>query len=115
MEAGFVPLNGRPFYVRRWGDPSLPKLLLLHGFPEFGGAWGDLAHRLAANYHCIAPDQRGFGQSWAPPEVSDYTTSALVGDMATLVGNEALTVVGHDWGPQWPMVWPCSSRSWSKG
>ncbi|WP_338153241.1 hypothetical protein [Pseudophaeobacter leonis] len=38
-------LNGQPFYVRRWGDPALPHLLLLHGFPEYGGAWSELAER----------------------------------------------------------------------
>jgi pimeloyl-ACP methyl ester carboxylesterase len=93
-----VLLNRQPFFVRHWGDESLPKLLLLHGFPEYGGAWGDLAPLLASRFHCIAPDQRGFGQSWAPQDVSDYAASKLVGDMAALIGEAPIYVLGHDWG-----------------
>lgn len=91
-------LNGHDFFVREWGDEGLPKLLMLHGFPEYGGAWTDLAERLCARFHCIAPDQRGYGRSDAPGEVSAYTTSALVADMAALIGDQPLIVLGHDWG-----------------
>lgn len=93
-----VELNGKPFFLRHWGDESLPKLLLLHGFPEYGGTWDQLAPLLAERFHCIAPDQRGFGQSWAPADVSEYTGSKLVADMAALIGEGPLYVLGHDWG-----------------
>lgn len=93
-------LNGQPFFIRRWGDPTLPPLLMLHGFPEYGGAWGDLAPLLAGHFHCIAPDQRGYGQSWAPPEVANYALSELVSDMVALIGQAGapVTILGHDWG-----------------
>ena len=93
-----VALNGQPFFLRHWGDPALPRLLLLHGFPEYGGAWEELAGRLEGQYHCIAPDLRGYGQSWAPDDVGAYVTSALVADMAALIGDQPLVVLGHDWG-----------------
>ncbi len=99
MQTETVDLNGNPFFIRRWGDPSLPRLLMLHGFPEFGGAWEEFAPRLADRFHCIAPDQRGYGQSWAPHDVGEYTTSKLVGDMVALIGEDGpVTVLGHDWG-----------------
>lgn len=98
MRTQTVTLQGQQFHVRHWGDESLPKLLMLHGFPEYGGAWADLAPKLSDRFHCIAPDQRGYGQSWAPAEVSAYTTSALVADMAALIGDAPVTVLGHDWG-----------------
>ena len=98
MRSEMRDLNGQPFFLRHWGDESLPKILLLHGFPEYGGAWSDLAPHLSDRFHCIAPDQRGYGQSWAPAGVSNYTTSALVSDMAALIGDQPLTVLGHDWG-----------------
>ncbi|MEZ5716826.1 MAG: alpha/beta hydrolase [Paracoccaceae bacterium] len=48
------------------------------------------------------PDQRGYGQSWAPAEGRpEYTVSKLVGDMAELIADTDLapvTVLGHDWG-----------------
>ena len=101
MQSETITLNGHPFYIRRWGDPALPPLLMLHGFPEYGGAWADLAPRLSDRFHCIAPDQRGYGRSWAPEGVENYTGAELTSDMAALIAHEArgpVTVLGHDWG-----------------
>ena len=98
MRQETVTLQGQPFHIRHWGDESLPKLLMLHGFPEYGGGWKTLAPYLAGRFHCIAPDQRGYGQSWAPAEVSAYKGSALVGDIAALIDGAPVTVLGHDWG-----------------
>ncbi|GAA6202821.1 alpha/beta hydrolase [Aquicoccus sp. SU-CL01552] len=100
MKTEIIDLNGHPFHIRCWGDPANPPLLLLHGFPEYGGAWADLAPRLADRFHCIAPDQRGYGQSWAPDDVALYRGSQLVEDMAALIEQIGgpLTVMGHDWG-----------------
>lgn len=91
-------LNGQPFFVRHWGTQGAPKLLMLHGFPEYSGAWNDLAALLAQHFHCIAPDQRGYGQSWRPAEVEQYKAALLVSDMAALIGDTPVTVLGHDWG-----------------
>lgn len=93
-------LNGQPFHVRHWGDAGLPVLLMLHGFPEYGGAWADLAPLLAHRFHCIAPDQRGYAQSWAPDGVENYTGSALISDMVALIERIGgpVSVLGHDWG-----------------
>ncbi len=98
-ETEFVTLNGQQFFVRSWGDPNKPLLLCLHGFPEYGGAWSDIAPFLTEHFYVIAPDQRGFGQSWAPQNVEDYKTPKLVADMAALVrAISPVTVFGHDWG-----------------
>ncbi|UWS78455.1 alpha/beta hydrolase [Phaeobacter sp. G2] len=100
MHSAIESLQGQPFFVRRWGDPALPRLLLLHGFPEYGGAWAETASHLSQHFHCIAPDQRGYGQSWAPEGVENYAASSLIGDMVALIGAEQgpVTVFGHDWG-----------------
>ena len=100
MRTRLIDLNGQSFFLRRWGDPNLPPLLMLHGFPEYSGAWGNLAPFLADHFHCIAPDQRGYGQSWVPEGVAEYTVSKLVSDMAALCEtlDAPITVLGHDWG-----------------
>jgi len=100
MQNEFLKLNGQDFLIRRWGDPDLPPLLMLHGFPEYGGAWEDLAPLLAHRFHCIAPDQRGYGQSWAPTGVQNYAMSELVSDMVALIAQIGgpVSVMGHDWG-----------------
>lgn len=91
-------LDGKPFFVRHWGTPGAPRLLMLHGFPEYSGAWHDLAPLLAERFHCIAPDQRGYGQSWRPSDVAQYKTSLLVSDMVALIGDDPVYLLGHDWG-----------------
>ncbi len=98
MQSGFEILDGRPFFVRRWGSPDLPQLLLLHGFPEYGGAWSDLAEILCERFHVIAPDQRGFGQSWAPQDVSTVRMPHLISDIYHLLKEKPAIVMGHDWG-----------------
>ena len=103
MQTHSFTLNGQDFFVRSWGQPHLPKLIMLHGFPEYSGAFDGLAPKLSGMFHCIAPDQRGYGQSWAPSEVGEYTTSKLVSDIVSLinsdlVGGGPVAVMGHDWG-----------------
>lgn len=93
-----IELNGEAFFVRHWGDKTAPKILMLHGFPEYSGAWSDLAPLLATQFHCIAPDQRGYGQSWRPAEPEKYKAALLVSDLVALIGDEPLIVLGHDWG-----------------
>ncbi|WP_299656548.1 alpha/beta fold hydrolase [uncultured Tateyamaria sp.] len=92
-------LGEHDFTVRAWGDPAHPMILMLHGFPEYGGAWEDIATRLSDRFYCVAPDQRGYGQSYAPDDIGAYATSKLVGDMVALIGDRApVIVMGHDWG-----------------
>ena len=100
MQTDTCLLNGQAFHLRRWGHPDLPPLLMLHGFPEYSGAWEDLAPLLADRFHCVAPDQRGYGQSYAPAGVEAYRISQLVSDMAALIdqlGGQVI-LMGHDWG-----------------
>ncbi|THH37346.1 alpha/beta hydrolase [Aliishimia ponticola] len=97
METWYDTPRG-PIFAQTYGDPSLPRLLMLHGFPEYSGAWEALAPRLAHRFHCICPDQRGYGKTGGPDDVAAYRTSALVADMAAVIGDEPLTVLGHDWG-----------------
>lgn len=92
-------LGAHDFTVRTWGDTTNPMILMLHGFPEYGGAWTEIAAQLSDRYYCIAPDQRGYGKSYAPDEISAYATSKLVEDMAALIGDRGpVIVMGHDWG-----------------
>ena len=91
-------VNGQEIFIRHWGDESLPPLLMLHGFPEYGGAWADLAALLSLHFHCIAPDQRGYGQSSTPEGIEPYAMAHLMADMAALIEDKPVTVLAHDWG-----------------
>ena len=92
------------------GEPGQPLIILSHGFPEAAHSWRHQIPVLAAaGYHVIAPDQRGYGRSSRPDDVSAYGIKNLCGDLIALVdeaGQEQATFVGHDWGAL--IVWELS-------
>ncbi len=82
-------------------DAGLPRVLLLHGFPEAAFAWDGVMHRLAGRAHCVAPNLRGFERSSAPPGVEAYRARHLVADLEALIGalgGPVDLLVAHDWG-----------------
>ncbi|MBS0410288.1 MAG: alpha/beta hydrolase [Proteobacteria bacterium] len=59
-------VKGRKVFYREAGDPALPTIILLHGFPSSSHMYRDLIPALAGRFHVIAPDYIGFGYSEAP-------------------------------------------------
>jgi pimeloyl-ACP methyl ester carboxylesterase len=102
-----VAHDGLELHVAEAGPTDGPVVLLLHGFPECWYSWRhQLGALAAAGYRVLAPDQRGYGRSSAPPDVADYTVLHLVGDAVALLddaGADRAVVVGHDWGA--PVAW----------
>lgn len=82
-------------------------IVLCHGWPELAYSWrAQIPALVAAGYHVLAPNQRGFGASSRPADVTEYDITRLTGDLAALLehfGYEAATFVGHDWGAN--VVW----------
>ena len=81
-----------------------PPLLLLHGNPQTHMMWHAVAPLLAARYHVICPDLRGYGGSLKPAASKDhapYAKREMARDMAELMthfGHERFTVISHDRG-----------------
>ncbi|MGA5304672.1 alpha/beta fold hydrolase [Nucisporomicrobium flavum] len=77
-------------------------IVLCHGWPEHAFSWRHQVPALAAaGYHVIVPNQRGYGRSSRPAEVTDYDLEHLSGDLVALLdhfGYDDATFVGHDWG-----------------
>ena len=100
-----VEVNGITLHVAEQGTG--PLVILCHGWPECWHSWHhQMAALAAAGYRAVAPDQRGFGDSDAPPEIEHYTIAHTVGDMVGLVGALGETqavIAGHDWGA--PVAW----------
>jgi pimeloyl-ACP methyl ester carboxylesterase len=70
--------EGLSIFYREAGDPSSPKLLLLHGFPASSHQYRNLISALSDRFHIIAPDYPGFGNSDMPsPDKFDYTFDKL--------------------------------------
>ncbi|MFY0620006.1 alpha/beta fold hydrolase [Shimia sp.] len=102
MRSETLSISGHDFHVVVAGDPDKPAILMLHGFPEYSGAFFDLIPHLERDFFCIAPDQRGYGQSWSPSDFSDYKLGKLASDAASIVehygSGRVAAVLGHDWG-----------------
>nr|OQO23864.1 hypothetical protein B0A51_05876 [Rachicladosporium sp. CCFEE 5018] len=65
----FATIDDTSVHYFEIGNPSLPTLLLLHGFPSSSTQYRNFAPLLANKYHIIAPDLPGFGLTKTP---SDY-------------------------------------------
>jgi pimeloyl-ACP methyl ester carboxylesterase len=75
---GKIKVDGLNIAYREAGDPSLPNLVLLHGFPSSSHQYRNLIVSLASRFHVIAPDYPGFGDSDAPdPANYAYTFDDL--------------------------------------
>ena len=68
-------------FITASADDIRPAIIFLHGFPEFWIAWREVFVQLADDYRIIAPDQRGFNLSDAPPERKAYATRNMVSDL----------------------------------
>ena len=97
-----IAVNGVTLRVHQAGDPANPTVMLCHGFPELGHSWRhQMSPLAAAGYHVLAPDQRGYGHSSAPTEISAYGIGNLTDDLLALLdhfGKDDAVFVGHDWG-----------------
>lgn len=103
-----VPVNGVELEVFEAGRPDGGKpIVLCHGWPEHAFSWRhQLPALAAAGYHVIAPNQRGYGNSSRPADVTAYDIEHLAGDLVALLdhyGYADATFVGHDWGAM--VVW----------
>ena len=83
-----------------WGNEDAPPLLLVHGGRDHCRTWDWVAQAFRADFHVIAPDLRGHGDSqWVIG--AQYTIIDYVYDLATLIDQkqlQPLTIVGHSLG-----------------
>lgn len=102
-----VKANGLNFHYLEWGDPAHPTVLMLHGASQQGHSWDFISLALSPDYHVLALDQRGHGDSdWAPD--GDYSIDAMQGDLDGVVEALELTdfnLIGHSMGGRNGFVW----------
>jgi pimeloyl-ACP methyl ester carboxylesterase len=69
-----IKVNGLDIFYREAGRKDAPTILLLHGYPTSSHMFRNLIEDLSDEYHLIAPDYPGYGNSEQPPMASfDYT------------------------------------------
>jgi pimeloyl-ACP methyl ester carboxylesterase len=76
----FVTIRGLKYHCRIWGREGAPRLFLIHGARDISASWQFTVDSLKSDWHIIAPDWRGGGQSeWGKSD--HYTFMDLVGDL----------------------------------
>lgn len=97
-----VEVGGLNIFYREAGDNSKPTILMLHGFPSSSHMYRDLINDLSEDYHLIAPDYPGFGQSSSPlPSVYDYSFDNLamtINHFIDALGLEKFSLYVQDYG-----------------
>ena len=74
MKYGTIKVGDTNIFYREAGRADKPMLVLFHGFPSASHMFRDLMPMLEENFHMVAPDYPGFGQSDAPDRaVFSYT------------------------------------------
>ncbi len=61
-----VQIDGLDIFYRVAGPKDAPTILLLHGFPTSSHMFRNLIPALADEYHLVAPDYPGYGNSSMP-------------------------------------------------
>ena len=75
-----------------WGNPDAPPLLLLHGGRDHCRNWDWVAESLRHDWHIIAPDLRGHGDSqWSAD--GNYRMDSFIYDLAQLIHQQNLAPV----------------------
>lgn len=97
-----IDVDGTAVFYREAGDRSRPTILLLHGFPTSSHMFRDLIPLLANDYHVIAPDLPGFGNTEIKPrDQFAYTFDAIanvVDRFTEVVGIERFAIYIFDYG-----------------
>jgi pimeloyl-ACP methyl ester carboxylesterase len=91
---------GNIAYLER-GDRTLPTVLLVHGIPTSSHLWREVMRLLQSDFHCLAPDLMGLGDTDVDPDTTRFDMEAqaeMLLDFMTVLGHETFAVVCHDQG-----------------
>lgn len=103
-----IAVNGITLEIFEAGQENQGNpIVLCHGWPEHAFSWRhQIPALVAAGYHVIVPNQRGYGRSSCPENIAAYDIQHLTADLVGLLdhfGYEDAVFVGHDWGAN--VVW----------
>ena len=92
--------DGMKLHYLDWGNQGAPNVLLLHGLRGHAHSWDDVSQALCQDFHVLALDQRGRGDSdWAGD--GDYSGAAYLADLVGFCDTlnlNSFILVGHSMG-----------------
>lgn len=101
----FIKLDRTEISYLEWNQGKIP-LLLLHGMADHSLVWSKLGDYLQENYHIIAPDLRGHGNSSKPEK--GYFTEDIINDLEALIhylGWTKFHILAHSWSAKFVPIW----------
>ncbi len=97
-----IDINGVNIAYREAGDNNNPTIVLLHGFPSSSHQYRKVLDQLSDEYHLIAPDYPGFGNSDFPTSTAyTYTfdnIAATIGAFLIAKGITKYALMMQDYG-----------------
>ena len=93
-------IRGVNYHVNEWGDDGQPLIVFLHGWGDAGSTLQFVVDALSRDWHIIAPDWRGFGQTTS--RASSYWFPEYLADLDCLLAIYSpvapVRLVGHSMG-----------------
>ncbi len=84
-----------------------PLVLLVHGWPETWVSWKEQINFISKlGYKVCAFNTRGYGESFSPNEIKDYSLKYFMEDIIDIISyfnTDKAILIGHDWGA--PICW----------
>ncbi len=96
----FITVNGLGLHYLDWGSPDKPPFIMLHGISRIAHQFDHIAPYFKADYHVIALDMRGHGDSAWSPEGA-YLVEDYVKDLEAMVDQlnlRGITLLGNSTG-----------------
>lgn len=108
----YLQTPGMRLHYLEWGNPRKPTLVLLHGSLQTAHIWDDFARAMANDYHILALDWRGHGDSDWSKRLS-YTGGAFMRDLLRLVNSKVrkrFTLIGLSLGGHIGIIYAARHR-----
>ena len=97
-----VKINGLNIFYREAGPNNAPTILLLHGFPTSSHMFRNLIQTLSDEFHLVALDYPGYGNSSMPSvDEFDYTfenMANIIDKFVETIGLENYSLYMQDYG-----------------
>ncbi len=92
-------VNGQPIHIHEEGKTNSRVAILIHGWSSSWYALSPLLPQLSKNYHCLALDLPGYGESPKMPERATIAGYAdLIAGLIKEVSDKPVVLVGHSMG-----------------
>ena len=110
---GYVDVDGLRLHYVDWGNSEARPMVLLHGLQDCARSWDFFARELRTDYHIVALDSRGHGDSdWASSD--RYRFRDYIADLEGLIDYlelKEVILVGHSAGGRYAFVYAAENRS----